>query len=376
MADDKKKKKKRRVGRPKKRGRKPLKKKSLKSKKISVNNSKKGFGTALTYNRVRKILWENYKQDFVSYKEFISSQYDENGNKIKGSSIASRVYAECKSQDCLEEDVLNIYIQLNQSKDDIPIIPAEYYDPHNYWKIITEDWSSGMPNNLWVVSPMLLANPDYFLGVLWENRYFADGEEIDKKEYEDFYKSNKDKKLKVIDGYKNRFQPFVDHCNQIQMQFPEYDNYVAYWKFTGKEDNPNQPYWNEQLKRWEIEIIICTGSGVRNNYDFEPNEEEFDVEISNLPTESKKDVSQEQEKADDDIKKIVDEATIELQKIQAQQELIKLEIERNKSEKEKIEAQEKADKRKTEELRERFQIIKNMLELGFTKEEINKLLGI
>ena len=44
--------------------------------------------------------------------------------------------------------------------------------------------------------------------------------------------------------------------------------------------------------------------------------------------------------------------------------------------KEKIEAQEKADKRKTEELRERFQIIKNMLELGFTKEEINKLLGI
>jgi len=369
MADDKKKKKKRRVGRPKKRGRKPLKKKSLKSKKISVNNSKKGFGTALTYNRVRKILWENYKQDFVSYKEFISSQYDENGNKIKGSSIASRVYAECKSQDCLEEDVINIYLQLNQSKDEIPLLPAEYYVEQNYWKLITEDWSLGMPNNLWVVSPMLLSNPDYFLGVLWENRYFADGEEIDKKEYEEFYKK-KEKQLKVIDGYKNRFQPFLDHCNQIQIQFPEYDSYVAYWKFIGKEDNPKQPYWNEQLKRWEIEIIICTPSGDRNNYDFEPNEDEFDVEISNLPTESKQDFSEE-EKVDDEIKKIVDDATIELQKIQAQKELIQAEKElleqKEKSEKaetlkieketEKIEKQRKAEQEKLQGIKEKFEIV-------------------
>ena len=112
MAEEKpKKKKKRKVGRPKKRGRKPLKKKSSK-KVLSVNNSKKGFGTALTYNRVRKLLWKEFKDDFSSYKEFISSKYDENGNKIKGSSITSKVYSECKSQDCLDDDVILIYQQL------------------------------------------------------------------------------------------------------------------------------------------------------------------------------------------------------------------------------------------------------------------------
>ena len=199
MADKKPIKKKKKVGRPKKRGRKPLKRKSIKSKVLSPNNSKKGFGSALTYNKVRKLIWENHKEDFASYKDFISSKLDENGNKIKGSSITSKVYAECKSQDCLDADVLNIYLQLNQTKGEAPQLPQDHFiEPFHYWTLITEDWWMSFPNELWVYSPMLLKNPDSFLGALGENRYIdEDGEEVGQKEYDD-YLNKKDKKKAAI----------------------------------------------------------------------------------------------------------------------------------------------------------------------------------
>ena len=71
--------KKRKVGRPKKRGRKKV---YYKAKKKKTQNKQKGFSSNATYNRVRQVLWQNYKDDFVSYRAFISNQRDENGNPI------------------------------------------------------------------------------------------------------------------------------------------------------------------------------------------------------------------------------------------------------------------------------------------------------
>jgi hypothetical protein len=411
MAEEKpKKKKKRKVGRPKKRGRKPLKKKSSK-KVLSVNNSKKGFGTALTYNRVRKLLWKEFKDDFSSYREFISSKYDENGNKIKGSSITSKVYSECKSQDCLDDDVILIYQQLNQVKsEDVPQLPSDYYDePKNYWTLLTENWWGGFPAELWVSAPMLISNPDSFIGIYGEDRYIdSNGDEATRNDYKKYLESKEqdpEKKIRLIEGYKNRFQPFVDYCNQIQSQFPEYDNYVAYWRFIGTDENPNQAYWNEEKKRWEIRIVICTQNGDINDYDFDPNEDEFDVNIEDLPTTKKevegKEVEQEKvetSKLDKELEKKLDEALKEIERLKAETKKINAEIEIKKidaeieekkrrdeiekikaeTERKKVEAEieDKKAEREQQKIRERIDQIKELTKLGYTKEEINKILGI
>ena len=70
--------KKRKVGRPKKRGR---KKSYYTPKKKTKKVAKKGFSRNLTYNRVRAVLWANFKDDYPNYRAFISNLTDEEGNK-------------------------------------------------------------------------------------------------------------------------------------------------------------------------------------------------------------------------------------------------------------------------------------------------------
>lgn len=370
MADKKPIKKKKKVGRPKKRGRKPLKRKSSKSKVLSPNSSKKGFGSALTYNKVRKLIWENHKEDFASYKDFISSKIDENGNKIKGSSITSKVYAECKTQDCLDADVLNIYEQLNQTKGEVPQLPQGHFDePFNYWTLTTEDWWSSFPFEVWVYSPMLLKNPDSFLGYLGENRYVdEDGEEVGRKEYEESLKKKDPKnKIRFIDGYKNRFKPFIDECNSIQVKYPEKDNYVAYWRFIGTDEKPNEVYWSEERNRWEIRIIICDRFGNEDDFGFTP-EDGDGIDVDKVPNKDEVPTQLTEE----DVKKIND-ADAEIKIIEKRLEIAKAEKEiieaKAKAEKDIIEAKSKADK-------ERVDRIIELTKLGYTKKEINKILNI
>jgi hypothetical protein len=163
--------KKRKVGRPKKRGRKKKYYKPKKKRKATAQ-ARKGFGSNVSYNRVRALLWREFKQDFESYRDFISNRTDEDGNKIKGTSIVSQVYNECKSVDCTDEDILIIYRQFKeQSKGEPPYpLPFDYFIAHPYWELHTENWWDGMDERIWVYSPMLLAPPSTFLGVLGEDR--------------------------------------------------------------------------------------------------------------------------------------------------------------------------------------------------------------
>lgn len=377
MADNKPKKKKKKVGRPKKRGRKPLKKKSTKSKVLSPNSSKKGFGSALSYNKVRKLIWENHKQDFASYKDFISSKVDENGNKIKGSSITSRVYAECKSQDCLDSDVLNIYLQLNQTKGEVPQLPQGHFDqPFHYWTLLTEDWWSSFPFEVWVYSPMLLKNPDSFLGYLGENRYVDEnGDEVDSKQYDDFLKKKDPKtKIRLIDGYKNRFKPFVDECNAIQVQYPDKDNYVAYWKFIGTEENPNEVYWSEERNRWEIKIIICDSFGNENDFGFSPEDGDGGLDIDKLPNKGETPV-QPVQLTDEDIKRI-NEADEEIKILEQREKTAKAEKETLEQREKTAKAEKEIIEAKTKQNESNLKLFKEYKELGLTNEEIKKILGL
>ena len=258
--------KKRSVGRPKKRGRKKVYYKSKKNKQAP----KKGFSSSSTYNRIRKLLWENFRDDFASYRSFISNERDENGKPIKGTSIVSKVFEQCSSLQCLDDDIIEIYRQFrNQNPNDtIPILPEMYYDNHNYWELITDDWWAGFDNRIWVVTPMLLFDPDYFLGVLGSDKLVDENDQPLRRKF------NSRRGDKLIYGKAKRFQEFVNYCNQLQTQgFITGSDEVPKWRFTGLEDyNDNNVYWNEVTQRWEIRIIICDSFGDIEDYGFSPTE--------------------------------------------------------------------------------------------------------
>jgi len=270
-------KKKKKRGRPKKRGR---KKKYYKPKrKTKKAQKRKGFGSNSMYNRVRVILWANFKDDFNSYREFISNDVDSDGNKIKGSSIISKVLNECRDVQCTDEDIIAIYNNFNieppTNQGDTPIVPDSYFSPNNYWTLITENIYDGLDERLWLVSPMLLNEPPFFLGILGEDRCLNENNEIvDLAQCEE--QGNR-----LVLGKKYRFQPFVDWCNQLQAFADiEMDSLNApQWKFIGIDELSNEPYWNEETNRWEVQVVPCLNDdlGTIDTFGFDPSDLEPEI---------------------------------------------------------------------------------------------------
>ncbi len=292
--------KKKKVGRPKKRGR---KKKYYKPKKKKTPISKRGFGSNNSYNRVRVLLWSKFKNDFSSYRDFISNDIDSSGKRLKGTSIVSKVYNECKDVQCSDNDILEIYLGFKgQDKDSgIPLIPDTYFKPRPYWELITENFYDGLDNKLWIVSPMLLPDPNYFLGVLgWDRCLDSTNKMVD-------IRLCNDDGYRFVQGKKNRFKQFVDYCNQIQAlnQYEIDSQNAPHFKFIGVAPNTNQAYWNEVEKRWEIEIVPCMNDGTIEDYDFEPTEDNELSEDFELPQPKPKDddTSKDDDKIDDSLEK-------------------------------------------------------------------------
>jgi len=264
--------KKRKVGRPKKRGR---KKSYYTPKKKSKKVAQKGFSRNLTYNRVRAVLWANFKDDFPNYRVFISNQTDDEGKKIKGTSIVSQVFAQCKSLDCLDSDIIEIYNQFkNQNPDDErPILPPYYFDNHYYWELETEDWWAGFDDRVWVVAPMLIQDPDNFLGILGSDRYVDENGELLNRKFDgrrgDY----------IIYGKSQRFKEFINYCNSMQSQgLIGGSSDVPNWRFVGEEDDEADVYWNPFTKRWEVRIVICDPLGTIEDYGFIPNEPDLGLD--------------------------------------------------------------------------------------------------
>ena len=322
--------KKKKVGRPRKRGR---KKSYYVPKKKSKKVAKKGFSRNLTYNRVRSVLWTNFKDDFSSYRSFISNQTDEDGNKIKGSSIVSQVFAQCKSLDCVDSDIIEIYNQFkNQNpEDDRPILPPNYYETHYYWELETEDWWSGFDNRVWVVAPMLIQDPDNFLGILGSDRYVdKDGELINRK----FDGSKGDY---IIYGKAQRFMEFIRHCNQMQSQgFINTSEAVPHWRFVGENDDEADVYWNAFTKRWEVRIVICEPNGDIEDYGFNPTEPDLPIDPNLINAILNKPQKQQQTPTEEIIpikepKAGLSKAEIKLREKELEQEDERLKLEQAKS---------------------------------------------
>ena len=321
--------KKRKVGRPKKRGR---KKNYYTPKKKLKKQAKKGFSRNLTYNRVRSVLWANFKDDYPNYRSFISNQSDEEGNKLKGTSIVSQVFAQCKSLDCLDSDIIEIYYQfLNQNpEDERPVLPPEYFDTHYYWELETQDWWAGFDDRVWVIAPMLITDPDDFLGILGTDRYVdANGELLNRR----FDGRQGDY---IINGKAVRFKEFIAYCNQMQSQgLIGGSDAVPNWRFAGEQDDDEEVYWNPLTRRWEVRIVICNPFGTIENYGFEPNEPDLpiDEDLINgiLNTPNQEVINEENIPAEIPIQGL-SEAEIKIKEKELQQEDRRLKLEEIRSE--------------------------------------------
>ena len=320
--------KKRKVGRPKKRGR---KKSYYTPKKKSKKVAQKGFSRNLTYNRVRAVLWTNFKDDFPNYRAFISNQTDSEGKKIKGTSIVSQVFAQCKSLDCLDSDIIEIYNQFkNQNpEDERPILPSDYFDNHYYWELETEDWWAGFDDRVWVVAPMLIQDPDNFLGILGSDRYVDENGELLKRKFDgrrgDY----------IIYGKSQRFKEFINYCNAMQSQgLIGGSSDVPNWRFVGEEDDEADVYWNPFTKRWEVRIVICTPNGDINDYDFDPQEPDAgfdDVLIQDIIKKTKEQKTTEEITPTEEPKAGLSKEEIKLREKELEQEDERIKIEKEKS---------------------------------------------
>ncbi len=320
--------KKRKVGRPKKRGR---KKTYYTPKKKSKKVTSKGFSRNLTYNRVRKVLWSNFKDDFPNYRAFISNQKDEAGNRIKGTSIVSQVFEQCKDLDCIDSDIIEIYNQFqNQLPDDEkPVLPPDYFDAHYYWELETGDWWSGFDDRVWVVAPTLIQDPDNFLGILGSDRYVdKDGVLLNRK-------FDGKKGDYIIYGKSKRFKEFINYCNQMQSQgLIVGSSDVPNWRFVGQDDEEADVYWNPLTKRWEVRIVICDPFGTVEDYGFEPNEPDLEIDedyIKDILKKPKPQESTEEPTPSEEPKTGLSKEEIEIKKKELEQEDRRLKLEEDRS---------------------------------------------
>jgi len=289
-------KKKRRVGRPKKRGRPKksyAKKKKKREQQAKVTKSKQrskskagnqGFASNTDYNRVRKVLWEKFKFEYDSYLDFIRNEVDSNGNPIKGSNIVSRVYEECKDLQCTDNDIIRIYETVQeQAKDDgTPVLPQYLFSHFDnfYWHLTLETrmWE-GFDERVWVKSPMLLKDPDFFLGIHGSDRRVR----------------QKDGTYKLIKGKWIRFRSVVNYLNRL-LKHMKYDSGRApCFKFGSyDEDGDFRPVvqWNDDLKRWEVELVLTDADGNINDFGYDP---ETEGKTQPIPDEIIEEVTTEEE---------------------------------------------------------------------------------
>ena len=371
----KKKVKKKPVGRPKKRGRK--KDHNKRRKKVGVKRS--NIQALTTYNRVRSVLWAEHKDEFDSYRQFISNKTDEEGNKIKGSSIVSQVYAQCRTLECNDDDILAIYNQYkDQDKDDKPELPGDYYEPRPFWHLLTENVWDGMDERLWVNAPMLIQDPSSFLGILGEDRFVNEDHKIVGEK-----SSDKKKEPKYVAGYKSMFQPFVDYANSLQIPGANTTtDQVPHVKFASHDDTEDV-YWNDDLNRWQVDLVICNQSGDVDDFGFTGGDQDYSPYVpSGKPEDRKpeKELPEEiaPEKKDTSTGSVDREITIEQEKRKTMEQQEKSSVAIAKAEKERAQAEEKlaVATAKAEEKKSIANITSMWAKGNITKKEMMELIKL
>jgi hypothetical protein len=219
-------------------------KKAAKPKKKKKREIKKGAGfSSNNFNHIRALLWKSHKQDFKGYSdpEFIRK--------------VNAIYYDCKAldSDCTDDTILEKYNKIKiDERRPVPFIDPELFNPQIYYNIKDVEFEN-FASYLWIVSPMILPKPSEFLVV----NYF-------------------DKIGDRTKGYNNTFREWVDWCNYaIRKEHGSMygsDVVQMYFRFI-------PPIYNEILRRWESEIVICSPSGQIYDFGFQPKGKMFEHDI-------------------------------------------------------------------------------------------------
>jgi hypothetical protein len=290
-----KKQKKKSVGRPKKLGR-PSKLLAAKRKSLAAKN-RRSFNSR-NYNDVKSLLWQTYKNDFPSFSAFLRAEVGFDGKPVKGTSIISKVIAQCPSGNCKEEEVLSIYERIRDYRQGIkPIIPDDAGDMPKMPSIFFDDWRGNffwelevdrvrwllLPDNVWVdASDFIFGETKVFRGRDWND-------------------------------YSREFLPLIRYLNKFQdspLISKRIDNYVAHWLLGNIKPDGKlspDPVWNDKSKRWEVKLFLITASGDVSTFGFSnevhesmlqlppdeiqsfPIPKQGEPEPTQLPTEKKED---------------------------------------------------------------------------------------
>lgn len=329
--------KKRKVGRPKKRGRprkrknkpKPKaegvfpKKRRYKKSKQSDKIKNRGFATS-GYNRIRKLIWLNFKSDFTSYRQFISNTVDENGNSIHGTNVSSRIYAKCKSIDenCTDEQILNIYeLERKQKEEKYPkpmTMQITWETEFPFWSLHTDhNMFRFFDKRVWINAPMILREPFSFQAV----NAFESIEEV-----------NENGEIIIKHPVKDRFLDFIRHCNNVVAADPELENDPyppnVVFGYEGEQGEIIKDIrWNEKTQRWETDLLIIGLDGGIYNWGYNPyDSESVIIEDLILTPDEKEKLSKAKEdrkvKAKDDKEKEETTQTDkDIEKVKAEKEL-------------------------------------------------------
>jgi hypothetical protein len=214
-------------------------KKTSKKKKVDL---KAGAGFASNnFNYIRALVWREFGLDYVSYfdPEFIRT--------------VKEVYNECKAvgRECTDNDILLIYDEVTDNpKRPYPYIEEDLFQStRQYYEILDVEFSL-FPAYLWITSPMIIPPPSEFIVTQYYDK-----------------EGNTDK------GYKKFFREFVDWANNATRAKNNgnvgSEDIEIYIKFT-------QPEYNEEERRWESEIFICTEEGIKFSFGFVPKGKGYD----------------------------------------------------------------------------------------------------
>jgi hypothetical protein len=215
-------------------------KRYTKSKK---NKKQSGFyGNKNNFTYIRSIIWRNHKSDFKSY--FDDELF----------SIVKEIFNDCKAAgtSCTEEIILYKYKELiSNRKRPKPFILSYFLEPRYYYEIKDVPFQALAPY-LYVVSTMIIPFPHEFI-------------------ITDYFKkiqSDKGSQIEII-GYNKYFSQWVNWCNAAMRN--EHGNEYGSeeleicFKMTDAE-------YNEDKKRWETNIYICTPSGKIESFGYKPEE--------------------------------------------------------------------------------------------------------
>ena len=182
---------------------------------------------------------------------------------------------------------------------------------------------------LWVVSPMIIAEPaEFMIGDYVKSEYNPVSERY---------------QLTKRSGYLVEFKDWIDWCN-AQFRGLSYDD-IPYFIFS-------KPEWNKKTFRWETELFITDKTGKVDSFGYVP---EGGKPVEYLP--KKKEVVP-------DVEEITEEPEA---KPVPKEDNKELELEKQK---------EKTAKAETERMKTQLELIKEYKALGLSKDEIKKLLGL